>query len=66
MRRTCDMFDCYEPAVDFVEFHSSACPKLNGQETCNCGPIQRIWLCVTHYDNQDTIIGQRVKPTALA
>jgi len=66
MRRVCEIFDCYDPAVDFVEFHSSSCPKLAGTGECNCGPIQRIWLCAPHYDNQESIIGMRVKPSALA
>jgi hypothetical protein len=66
MRRVCDMFDCYDPAVDYVVFHSSACPELARTGRCNCGPIQKIWLCAYHFDNQELIIGQRVKPTAIA
>lgn len=67
MRRVCEIFDCYNPAVDYVEFHSSDCPALAAaKDGCICGPIQRIWLCSEHFDHQETIVGQRVKPSALA
>jgi hypothetical protein len=64
MRRICGLQECDEPAVDFVTMHSGSCPALSETGGCNCGPLARYWLCANHYDNIETVIGMRLKPSA--